>query len=98
MFGYASLFNFTIPTRAMLFAVPLALDFFRLGSDCLVESRTSEFLDWVVGYRKAKAWAERYKPAFHDEQVTINIRKTSKVIGHNNLSDLGRQLVALAQG
>lgn len=55
-----------------MFTVPLVLDFFRIGSDSLVESKTSEFLDWVVGYRKARAWAERYRPIFHDEQVIIN--------------------------
>jgi hypothetical protein len=50
----------------MLLAVPICMDFFRIASDPLVQSRSGEFLDWVIGYRKAKAWAERYKPAFHN--------------------------------
>jgi len=51
----------------MLFITPIVLDFFRRSSDCLVEAKSGEFLDWVIGYRKAKAWAERYHHSFHTE-------------------------------
>ena len=69
LYAYAFVFNFSIPARSVFFAVPVVLDFIRLGSNALVESKSSEFLDWVVGYRKAKAWAERYRPVFHTEEV-----------------------------
>jgi hypothetical protein len=69
LFTYATVLNFTIPTRAVLLGIPLVLDFLRQTPDSLVESRTSEFLDWVIGYRKAKSWAERYRPLLNDEQV-----------------------------
>jgi hypothetical protein len=78
LFAYATVFNFTIPTRAVLLAVPLVLDFIRESPDSRVESKASEFLDWVIGYRKAKTWAERYRPAFNDEQVNILIKSRLK--------------------
>jgi len=41
LFAYASLLNFTIPTRAMFLAAPIVLDFFRMSSNSLIECRTS---------------------------------------------------------
>lgn len=67
LFGYASLFNFSIPMRSVLFIAPIVIDVFRRSSDSLVESKSSEFLDWVLGYRKAKTWAERYHHSFNTE-------------------------------
>jgi hypothetical protein len=99
MFGFATIFNFTIPMRTMFLAVPILIDFFRISSDSLVEARTSEFLDWVIGYRKSKSFAERYRPIFHTDEVLFPLsKKVKKVIHDNNLNELGRQLVSLAQG
>jgi hypothetical protein len=69
LFAYASLFNFTIPTRTMLLVAPIVIDYLRISSDPLVEAKSAEFLDWVIGYRKAKCWAEKNRHTFVDNDV-----------------------------
>ena len=57
--AFGTFFNFSIPTRAYLFAVPLVFDIIRTSRDPTNEHNTLQFLDWVVGYRKSKCFNER---------------------------------------
>ena len=69
LFAYASLFNFTIPSRAMLLVAPVFIDYLRISSDPFVEAKSAEFLEWVIGYRKAKCLAEKNRHTFVDNEV-----------------------------
>jgi hypothetical protein len=57
-FAYSSYFGFTVPTRIVLSVVPIAIDWLWRSSDARNEQKSLDFLRWVVGYRKAKCWAE----------------------------------------
>lgn len=56
LFAYASLFNFTVATRAMYFVLPIFAGYFWTRRTPKEEVATSEFLDWVFEYRKAKVF------------------------------------------
>ena len=67
LFAFTTVFNCTIPTRAVLTVLPIVIDYMRISSDAGNESRTADFLNWVVGYRKAKCFAERNRDMFVNE-------------------------------
>ena len=66
LFAYASFFNFSIPTRVMMFAVPLALDWFRTMRNPESQVRSAQLLDWVFEFRKARAFNERHRDLFQN--------------------------------
>ena len=86
---YTTAINSTIPVRLTLFAIPVFLDYLRNTNDVRVEEKSMEFLDWVLGYRKAMAINERNKKMFQTEE-------NRKLLGNASLTDLGKQLVILA--
>lgn len=57
LFAYSTYFAFSVPTRIALTLVPVTLDWLRTTRDARNEHHTLEFLDWVIGYRKAKCFA-----------------------------------------
>lgn len=56
LLAYSSYFGFSIPTRVALTAVPIYINWLWDFSDPRDHHKSLEFLDWVVGYRKAKCW------------------------------------------
>lgn len=69
-FAFSSYFNFSIPTRVVLTIVPVAIDWLRVTRDPKNEQHSLDFLNWVVGYRQAKCFAERHHKEFQSEEVT----------------------------
>ena len=67
LFAYSSYFAFTIPTRVVLTAVPIAVDWLRVLRDPKNEQHSLDFLNWVVGYRKAKCFVELHHKEFENE-------------------------------
>lgn len=67
LFLFASYFTFSIPTRVMLTALPVVVDWIRLARDAHNEKHTLDFLNWVVDYRKAKCFAEIHRSEFQSE-------------------------------
>jgi len=67
LFAYSSYFAFTIPTRIVLPLVPIVIDWLWRSSDVRNEQKSLDFLRWVVGYRKAKCWAEVKHKEFESE-------------------------------
>ena len=61
LLAYSSYFNFSVPTRLMLTAMPIAIDWLRTTRDANNEQHSLNFLNWVVGYRKAKCFAEVHR-------------------------------------
>jgi hypothetical protein len=68
-FAFSTYFNFSIPTRAVLSFVPIAIDWLRLTRDPINEQHTLNFLNWVVGYRKAKCFVEHHRKEFESPEV-----------------------------
>lgn len=64
LLAYSTYFNFSIPTRFVLTIVPVAIDWIWHTRDPINEQRSLDFLNWVVGYRKALCQAERRKTQF----------------------------------
>ena len=60
-FAYSSYFAFTVPTRVVLAVVPIAVNWLWTTRDAKNEHHTLDFLNWVVGYRKAKCFAEYHR-------------------------------------
>lgn len=60
-FAFSTYFNFSIPTRIVLSAVPVVIDWLRITRDPINEQHSLNFLNWVVGYRKAKCFIERHR-------------------------------------
>ena len=65
--GWATLINSTIPTRLAFFAIPCFIDYLRISNDIRVEERSLEFLNWIVGYRRASAFNEKHRSLFQTE-------------------------------
>jgi hypothetical protein len=63
-FAFSTYFNFSIPTRFVISVVPVALDWLRMTRDPINEQHSLNFLNWVVGYRKAKCFVERHRKEF----------------------------------
>jgi hypothetical protein len=63
-FAYSTYFTFSVPTRIVLTAVPIAIDWLYRSTDVRNEQHSLDFLRWVVGYRKAKCWAESKRKEF----------------------------------
>ena len=78
--------NASIPIRLAYFAVPTLLDYFRISTDLRVEHRSLEFLDWVIGYRRACAFNERIKGSFQTEEVRIWSISESKTTSQRKLN------------
>ena len=53
-------------------AIPIAIDWLRSTRDAKNEHHTLNFLNWVVGYRKSKCFAEVHKKEFSSEEVLIS--------------------------
>ena len=53
----------------MLFAVPVVLDIFRNGKTIKTQENCVEFLDWVIAYRRARAFNEIHRDLFRNQQV-----------------------------
>jgi hypothetical protein len=53
--------------------VPIAIGWLWRTTDARNEQRSLDFLKWVVGYRKAKCWAEVKRKEFESEEVTVVI-------------------------
>ncbi len=64
LFAFSSYFSFSIPTRIVLTAVPVLIDWLRITRDPINEQHTLDFLNWVVGYRKAKCFSELHRKEF----------------------------------
>lgn len=50
-------------------ALPILTDFVRIARDPRNDQKCLEFLDWLIGYRKAKCLNEKWKPHFSSEEV-----------------------------
>jgi hypothetical protein len=87
--AYTTVINSSIPVRLATFAIPVFLDYLRNTNDIRVEERSIEFLDWVLGYRKAMAINERNRALFQTEE-------NRKLLGNHSLIEMGKQLVVLA--
>lgn len=70
VFAFTSYCNFSIQARLMLTFIPFAFDLYRNSRNPWSEIKSSEFLDWVIGYRKAKSFAERYHNLFKTTEVS----------------------------
>ncbi len=67
LFAYGSYFNFSVPTRLVLFAVPIFVNYLWRISDVKNQQNTLDFLNWVIEYRKARCYIERAKTQFNNE-------------------------------
>ena len=65
LLAFSSYFNFSIPTRFVLTALPVFIDWIRITRDAKNEQHSLNFLNWVIGYRKAKCFAERHRGQFN---------------------------------
>ena len=68
-FAFSTYFNFSIPTRIVLSAAPILIDWIRVTRDPINEQHSLNFLNWVVGYRKAKCFVERHRSEFSNPEV-----------------------------
>jgi hypothetical protein len=78
LFAFSTYFGFTVPTRLVLTAVPVAIDWLRTTRDAKNEHQVLAFLDWVVGYRKAKCFVELHRDRFIGEEVTLRLRRRAR--------------------
>lgn len=69
LFTYATIFNFTIATRFMYLVTPLFVGYYWSRRGPKEEIKTSEFLDWVFQYRKAKVFVEKNRDLFSSAEV-----------------------------
>jgi hypothetical protein len=61
LLGYSTYFGFTVPTRVVLTALPIVIDWIRIARDPVNEHHCLDFFNWVIGYRKAKSFIEIHK-------------------------------------
>jgi hypothetical protein len=66
---YSSYFNFSIPVRTCLFTLPILINVLTQSRDSWSEVHTSNFLEWVIQYRKARTFNERYQEIFANTEV-----------------------------
>ena len=71
LFAYSTIFNFTVATRFMYFLAPVCVGYYWSRRSPKEEIRTSEFLDWVFEYRKAKVFNEKNRHLFNSPEVTV---------------------------
>ena len=64
-FALSSYFNFSVGVRLVLLASPVFIDWIRISRDPINEKRSVDFLNWVIGYRKARCFAELHKKKFN---------------------------------
>lgn len=55
--------------RLVLVATPVIIDWVRISRDPINETKTLDFLNWVIGYRRARCFAELHKKDFSSEEV-----------------------------
>ena len=67
LFAFSTISNFSVPSRLVLFTVPVFIDILRRSRDTKSEIKTSEFLDWIISYRRARSFNERHKDLFTSE-------------------------------
>ena len=76
--AYTSYINCSIPARVVMTAMPIFIDWLRNTKDAKDEHKTLNFLNWVVGYRKAKCFAELHKKEFTSEEVTVSLYRQKR--------------------
>jgi len=69
LLAYSTIFNFSIPTRIMYFALPVFAGYVWGRRTTSSEVQTSEFLDWVFQYRKARVFNETNRHLFNNPEV-----------------------------
>lgn len=69
LLAYSTIFNFSIPTRVMYFALPAFVGYVWGRRNTHSEVETSNFLDWVFQYRKARVFNETHKHLFNSPEV-----------------------------
>ena len=56
-----------------MFTVPVVLDIFRNGSNLKTEENSLQFLDWVIAYRRARAFNEIHRDTFRNQKVNNSL-------------------------